>query len=606
MGVWHALAFAAILLAPAAAASWYGPGGEEPDTHIDWQRQGMFLQPGDALANRVYFDAYAALPQTSENPNVALLGSSVLLPGSVEYRALLGVWRDCNGDGAIGAADTALQEYHASLANADTCPAGSPFNDGLWVSEMLMIGAVDPCEYLDDATREADCAGTDAFHANERVLYVNGTRVWGDQGRPGEPAPSECPLAPLPRGTTSGTGALLRYADCHDGTRVATTVNDVDADGSLGLRFDDTENPQEGDSALNQHFPVNLLGNPATGQAGLLEEDTGRPAFHAWDCDASLATLRDPTASGDERGSLSELRVADPSGNQLDGQHFPYAILTTFVPALTFHDRDGNPETPGELVLALDGDGRGTYARVPAPASAPTLDTGGSAWDAAAAAQDAARGDCDPATRDELAQNPGETIESGPQPVRQGARDRNSFVLAFYDGHRGLNENVDDTTGPTTPSDAGLLVRRQDRGGAGPMWRALAATTQDPQLVDRHTLAPARPAYTSFYARIGTDAPMLLTLPPGAGIYGADACPFISPGAPDANGWVCDPTRWWRDAGGNDATPRDTSGAPLGQAPGAEWHLLDVDCRDGQLARGVPVHASLVLASDSGTCERPR
>jgi hypothetical protein len=38
---------------------------------------------------------------------------------------------------------------------------------------------------------------------------------------------------------------------------------------------------------------------------------------------------------------------------------------------------------------------------------------------------------------------------------------------------------------------------------------------------------------------------------------------------------------------------------------GATFHLRDIDCHDGALARGTPAYASLVLASDTGPCAEP-
>lgn len=592
----------ALLVAlPTVGAAWKGPGGEEPDTLLDARDGLMHLEADVADAgSRIYFDAFPALPETSWNPNVAATGSAVLLPGPVEYRALLGSWKDCNRDGYVGAAESALQDYASALLPADTpCTPDTMWNNGGFVTEMIMIGMVDPCERADAATR-AQC-GVDGFAPNERVVYAEGTFVWGDYGRPADPAPPECPLAPLPRGTTSSTGGLLRYVDCQDGRFIANAVNAVDENGNLGLRFEDPEDPRAGDSTLDQAFPVTPFGDGA--RPGLVENGTGRPAATVWDCDAApAAEARDPTAPPGERGALSTIVIEDPTpGSALDDGRFPLVIVTTLTGIHGFEDHDGDAATPSRITVAL-ADGGGAYARV--RGVAPALDAEGSAWDAAERGLDGATGDCDASTASPLdGAAPAGLVESGEPPVRKGARDRNSFVFTFFDGHRGLRPDVDPYTGSDTPSDGGLIVRRQARGGAGPMWLAQGPSIQDPQLVDRHTLGPQPAVYATFYARLGGGLEHLHDVPGHGGTYGAEACSAGIPG-PDANGWVCDPARWWTDAQGPDMMPRYRDGTPLGQSPGAGYHLRDVDCWDGQLVGGVPVQASLAAVSVAGPCDR--
>lgn len=151
-----------LLLSPAALA-WTGPGGAEPDTEPDLDA--MWLDADDGVgAARVYFDAFAATPRAVVNPNAQTDGSVALAP-AVQYHAILGLWKDCDRDGYVGTAMTALQDYRAELLPGDTpCLEGSLWTQGGWVVEMVMIGMVDPCEYAPDAVRERDCAGPpDAF-----------------------------------------------------------------------------------------------------------------------------------------------------------------------------------------------------------------------------------------------------------------------------------------------------------------------------------------------------------------------------------------------------------------------------------------------------------
>lgn len=587
---WAATLGLLIAVLPAVGAAWMGPGGEEPDTVLDRTGGAMFAVPDRTAGpgyGSVYFDAFAAVAQTSLNPNPGATGARVQLAGSVEYRALLGAWKDCNADGYIGAAESALLDYPSALLPDTTiCPPDGPHNRLGWVSEMIAVGMVDPCEHAPDAVRASDCPAVDAYHPNERVLYANGTYVWGDEGLPGAAPPRECALAPLPRGTTASSGALLRYADCQDGHNVARTLSAIDADGSLGLRFEDPEHPESSTSAANAPMPLAPFGDGT--RSGPLAADSGRSAATAWDCDApETAEARDPTG-----GQLSEVAVEDRSGGYLGSGEFPLVVVDA-ITGVGFDDEDDDAATPGVLRVRLT-DETGAYAHLPAPASDPSMDAEGSAWEAIDASADGVRGDCAPENGSALARYaPAALVEGGAEPAN-GPRSRSTFTFVFYDGHRGVREELDPYTGAETPSDGGVIARRQDRGGAGPIWRSLEARATDPQVVDRETLGPQGGRYATFYARLGTDA-LFLTRPAGGGEYGAEAC-SVPTGA-----WTCAASAWWRDAAGNDVMPRYARGEPIGQVPRAPWHLRDVDCHDGALLRGAPLYASLALISD-GAC----
>lgn len=588
-----------LLFAPAGSAAWRGPGSLEPDTRIDREDGRMFPDPPrDPAARRVYFNAWQAVEGTSASPNVALLGTAVIHP-AVHQRAMLGEWLDCDRDGYIGNAESALQEYASILADPLLCPAGSRHNDGQWVSEMLAIGMVDPCEYeRDPAIRQRDCPQpgnvaeptVPAFAYNHVVLYSNDTYVWGDVGAPGAIPRAECALAPMPRGTTSGTGSFLRWADCQDGYRVGATVNAVDSDGRLGLRFDDPENPQASQSHLNQDLPVSLLGAPDS-RTGVAEQGSGDPAWTAWDCDGRTG-VQDPT------GVLSEVVLTDPTpGGRLSGPMFPL-VLTGY----TFRDEDGNGATPGVMRIRLGADANGNLLFVPRPAPA-VLDPTGSSWDAAEAGVDAMRGDCDPTTRsDAQTRYPGTLVEDGDQVLPAARKDQSSFVFTFFDGHRGFNSNVDPYTGEGTPSDGGLLVHRHGRGGAGPLWSATSGSTQDPQLVQRGGSGTSTPGlYFTYYARVGADvvSQQTLTLPGTGGRYGMEAC------GGEPLGWVCDPALWWKGPSGEDVRPYYAKGeVPIGRVPGDPFDLRDVDCYDGAVWRDQDVRASLADLSEDGPCAR--
>lgn len=577
-------------LAASPAAAWSGPGGVEPDTPHDVAHQSMWVDATTVPEGRLYFSGFQALPQTTISPNAALLGDRLAPAPLARHHALLGVWTDCNGDGYIGIAETAAYEYRGELLDAHSpCRGSSLHFDGDWVVEFRAVGMVDPCEHEPAEVRAESCGGMPQFAPNEHVFYADGTAVWADFGLATEAPPAECPLQPLPRGTTSGTGLFLRYADCHTGRSAAGAVNTVDADGGLGLRFDDVENPQEGDSRLNHDFPVNLFGSST--RTGLLQAEAP-PTFTTWDCSQPEggAHVRVPGAPG-------SVAVADPTpGGILTGPRFPLVVVDalknqaglTFLPPTYFVDEDGDASTPGVIRVPVADDDGTVLKAPPVDPHASADPTDASLLAAAAHALDGPAGDCDPQTAgplDPLA--PGGRIEQGDAVVAAARKDRNSLVFTFYDGHRGFHPRLDPTTGETTPSDLGMNVRRHDRGGAGPMWTTGGETQQLPIVPSRGALGETGPRHVTYYARLGEAALVSFRLPiPGIPFtYGAEAC---AAGSADANGWVCDPDAWWKGADGTDARPAYARGEPLGAVPGDAYHMRDVDCLDGRLAAPLP------------------
>jgi len=580
---------ATLVASPGASASWQVAGQREPDTREDLEGGWMHIEA--ATTEGLYFNAFLTLPAEVVNPNSGLLGSRILPAPAAHHRALLGLWLDCNGDEVIGQAEGGVQEYRAELlddAGAARCPAGGLHNDGQWVAEMIGVGKVDPCEYADDATRTADCPGVDAFHANEHVRYDIDSYVWGDHGRPTDRAITACPGLPAARGTTASTGGLLRAADCRMEHQVATFINNVDDALGTGLGFDDPRDPQAGDSPLDQALPLRLIGD--ADHDGQLDDDAdAQPSATVWDCQAPATAARDPTANPGERGALSEIAIDDPSGGALTGPFFPL-ILTGYQ----FEDEDGDPATPGTLRIAL-ADEQGGYAYVPVVAPRADAPTDGSSWRALAQASGGPTGDCD-ATRIAGQPSPAAAIESGAE-TRADRKDRADFTFTFYDGHRGLNPNIDPVTGPRTPSDGGTLFLRQGRGGAGPLWSATSGTDQDPQVVDRTSLAPSGRSYFSYYASVGESTLSSARVPAAhPGSYGAEAC------QDDTHGWQCDATRWWAGRDGGDETPRYARGERLGRVLGDAYHLRDTDCYDGSLIAETGLQASLVALTSAGPC----
>jgi hypothetical protein len=547
------------------------------------------------------------------NPNAGMLETRMRNVGETTYEALFGVWKDCNQDGYVGLAESAARDYRVELVDvSDVCPASSaPYahNDGEWVIELLPIGMVEPCEY-EDADGRRLCGNAQSFAPNPAVIYANGTFLWGDLGAPGEEPVGECPTSP-PQGTFSGTGAMAKWLDCFASGRLAGAVNEHAPEA---LRFEDPKNPQSSSSPLNVVFPVSPWGNPYQGGTGLLEQDSGDPAFRVWDCSSPKggADARDPTGAPGQRGVLSVVNVEDPTpDHSLSGRKDIEGVGCVNLLSDDF-DGDGAYELQVNFT-----DGEGSYAWL--PTFAPSVDNpGGSYYDAFDLAQDglqwgaegtilARPADCDPATNN-TAHLLHVTLESGRPPVDAAGKDRNSFQFTFFDGARGFPP-----AGSRTPADLGVPYARETSvvRFVGGTWKATAGYSYDPQLVDRAALQPAGAAHVSFYARVDESVVVTgfgFTLPrQGVGIYGAEHCgTSIGPGMPDQKGWVCDPEKWFRAPDGSDATPRYRNvegrgpGLALGQPVGAEYHLRDIDCHDGTVAPGV--RASAADLSEDGPC----
>ena len=134
------------------------------------------------------------------------------------------------------------------------------------------------------------------------------------------------------------------------------------------------------------------------------------------------------------------------------------------------------------------------------------------------------------------------------------------------------------------------------------MWSATVQAEQDPQLVSRKDLGPAPPRYVTYYAHLGVDVrDMGIAIPPaGERVYGAENCGASVDGI--HRGWQCDPDLWWKDAQGGDAVPRYARGERIGRLPGDTYHVRDVDCYDGEVLRGLGLHASLQDASGAPPC----
>lgn len=649
------VAIAAALAVPFGAATWRSVGSFEPDTVYDRTEGRMFLDPPtNATQHSLYFNGYTVsgtfvAGQPTTNPNSGTLGTRIVPPAGQSHRALLGVWRDCNRDGYIGLAETAVRDYLEALDEHDPalCPIAPrvdgelipPHNDGTWIKEFFAIGMVDPCQYEhDSAYRTQYCTdiryGTSPakFTKNPDVIYANDTFVWIDFGFPGSIPGNTCPLRPQPEGTTSGTGAVLRVVDCSLQRRVANTVNGLDPNDELGLKFDDVNNPQKSDSRLNQHFPVNLFGNPYNKKTGLLQQYNPADDRYAYEpavsfncAGTSRTDVRDPTAPAGSNGTLNQIGVKAQT------------LRSAGVPVPTA------AETPqgyvGTSVNLSDRSGViiGVYPASPKTTVNPT----GSYYATAEEADDLvyegyetppaeSEGDCDRRTNNSVHQTwPFGLVEEQHEPQSGDAgKTQNTMYAAFWDGSRGASchvgfvgtlgvvptcdDEVEDALGTRYwPMDLGVNAVREGGGVAAlEAWTGSGTTTASAQLV-AGDLQPSPAQYTTFYTRVNESliAQLGLRLPvTSSGIYGADNCgTAIGPGQPKINGWQCDPAKWYVNAAGASSMPHysDTlKRVALGHRVGEPYTIRDVDCYDGSLGRTTDdegVRASLVALA-GGPC----
>src|SRR5205823_5038653 len=160
-------------------------GSHEPDA---WDADAMFATSDtspDPAARDVYFNGflssgYATVGGEGINPNTNAATTTIITPQPTP-RALLGVWKDCNADGYVGALfsaqvdeDQSPDQYPSALADPSICPVGTgvgAYNDGTWVTEMFPIVLV---------------PGSEPEFSRWGILD-RAARVWFDAGRPDDP-----------------------------------------------------------------------------------------------------------------------------------------------------------------------------------------------------------------------------------------------------------------------------------------------------------------------------------------------------------------------------------------------------------------------------------
>lgn len=513
----------AIGLLPAASAAWRGRGYEEPDTPLDLVGGFMWGDAGVA-ARRIYFTVEAVQQHANANPNLGALGSRVAAWPS-DYVAWLGVWRDCNGDGYVGLAETGLHDYRVELlVDPSACPpqTGDPFspdwrpthNDGAWVHEMIAIGT----------RREYD-----ALHY-PHAYFEPSTRVWADFGLPTDGIEALCPTAPTTPGVFRSTGGALRYADCHLARTLTRTANAAAAIAGLDeLSFADAppDHPERSGSLLNQPVPYGRSTDPTM--------------LAVFDCDAGPIPVRDETGALPRKAQVPippngtrNLTIVDDDGDVL-GDNLTRPAWPRQDPQA---DPDGSPA--GTVQHLLDGVVR-CHAAPHADAPYQTLERDLRARPPVRAASDVSfkwrsEQSCEVSTNRQL----------GCPPPLGGL-----YTLLGPDHHYTQQENT--------------------------WWGRYETTDRNPYF-SRGDLHPWGAAHVTAYAWVDA-GPLGLATPGGNGVYGIDHC---ANGAPTSGLWECDPARWYV---AEDGASRRTS---WDVEVGARYNLRDVDCDDLRPAASGP------------------
>ena len=577
-----AILIACVFLAlPLASAEWKGRGFYEPDTARDRSGGFMFVDPDTSPggARQVYFSTYTSqygyAAGTIGNPNLATTGTSILAYPT-DIHAILGVWKDCNKDGYIGAApEGVLGSYpSAMLMDSSVCPptavdVKSPdfvpvHNDGTWVRELLVIGP----DLVNPGLGAQPEGDEPANHTNPWNIADEEARIWADWNLPEDRTYATCIALPYSRDNLESTGGFLRFADCLVGWQITGTANTVgQLTGLDAIRFDDAprERPDQSSSILNQKNPY---GSPS-----------GDAMVTAFDCDA------DPIRVTDE-SQASHVRIDDPTPSDVDGEM-----------EIVFGDDNAT------YVNATDEEYGYTIISQP---QVPTSNPDGSLA-ATVNETESGAGDCD---RSE-APSCGNTIYLGAdqhtngdiyctihtnQEASPAMRRNTDWWFEFEEGNYECT-SVLEARAPeacivdNSPPGYGLHGANEQRFSNS--WYGLPGfvASRNPYL-NRENLQPWGASYLSAYAYVSAAAHDLTTASNAVATYGSDHCSGTTPLSP---WWQCDPDLW------NVGPTGDSIHRPFMVKVGQAYNLLDIDCWDHSLVNGEPQTLSLI---GSGVCHR--
>ncbi|MEA3202043.1 MAG: hypothetical protein QOE90_3471 [Thermoplasmata archaeon] len=580
------VALCAVLCLPAGLAGWGSYGGAEPDTKFDRDQGLMWTSGPDTATDHVYFNGFV---NEGSGGAVAInsptLGSRILGVGEGAYRAILGVWADCNHDGFIGMGDGALIEYRAEVSGAANLPvdpaicpdlpdsaanAGKIHNHGGWITELIPIGSETPT---------GANARAAANVSNYRLLFDPDLKIWADkESKPETPATPFVPndhcssavLTPATDGDkASHTGGVIQQVVC-DESRQGPTPNDLydnaygGAPSVVGMLPRPSTLYQDG-GPLDKPYPGTeqaCKGDPASPPKEPC--DSNAFVYGETDCGGNAQTTRehveDPTGGnvGDVFVNVTTYPVGSPRVNPAGTG--PATVNETLS------------ETPQvETSLTGDGDaadslylGGGTKCDAESQHSnwiyAYPISTGGAPGDVLAGNK----------------KTP-DMVFSWEGPGSRGTCDAQTLWDAFGTGGPDPIPN-DPNAVPALncgqPGSRGLGVNYGEGWFGATNWVNMHPAVAAPS-ADRSGALPAvqpdtTPAYyVSFYATVGLSG---VATPGNAGTYGAEMClSGIGTGAPNVYGWNCDPASWNVDASGV-----QSSAPKVGDA----YNVRDVDCYD--------------------------
>ena len=547
----------ATMLSQGAMATWSNHGSFEPDNSHD-DANFMFVDAPGAITNRIYFNGYTGtsygLRGALVNPNAGALQTTNEAVTLEHHMALFGVWVDCNGDGYVGIAESAMQEYPAALlADTTLCPpvtgdmnvwtAGAHNYNG-WVSEYVPIaGRSDLLDNNNDTRRYAD----------------DEAMVWAENGLYTDPATAggSCPLAPQPRGTFQSTGGLINWLECNPG---------------LMERWNDAWNGRR------------LAGQDVPGITGLTGVDLGL-AFD--DPNNASGTWADHPTFGTENTANSPLKVWDCSAApMLHSGSFVNSTLGPNAPAFWGVAKIAAPRADNYTV----------YQASPSPTGAPNP-TVPAFVNSTQEGLNVLSGqeDCDTSNDD------GHDFYGNNYVFYVGETDFNrvstanktnaAWNLQFLDFNRGelllatVSNNPIAVDNPVFGGYAGAA----NPTPFGSNWNSPSVLVKAGPRTVRADLATgnveiAPPTMFTFYGFVGqATLDRGFALPStSVGTYAEPQCGVETSGI--HNGWNCDKTLWYRNPDGS-PVPEPT---PLAR-PGQKYQFRDTDCYDGRNGLGVAV-----------------
>ena len=537
------LAVALALSVPVGTATWLSYGTYEPDTALDTADLMWHDAPG-AIKNRIYFNGFTTWGNSGANggwinPNVGAAQTNIDLTGSVDFEAILGVWTDCNRDGYVGMAETAVREYHSALLlDTSLCPptsgnvaiwqGGNNYNG--WVTELIPIG--------------------NGFTENgDRKLYRDpGALVWAEPGKPDDPWPDpgvQC--LGRKRGDSQTTGGLLWQADCQGngvalaaGARlpIVKTINDVDAVLGLGIGMGD--DPANSDSPLNQ---------PTFGG-----DESEKSAVFVQDCSAE-PLLVTPDLPGDDLDDVVLLRPVPANPVSSDPTQATVPGTMNYTTESTW----GGPGDPEGDCDTTNDDGQDFYGMLEGNPDVPPYNGKDAAWDNFRF-QTASRGSI-----------PANAVRSG----ASGA----STDLGIT--QLGMECSSSQCLESTWMGDARTYVT--------PIVQTRSALNVDDPLASDIGADVANAQYYTFYAYTSSALDAFnLKAPGGSGVYGGPQCGDNDEGR--HNGWNCDAYWWYRLADGSEVQPDPNAQISTYAKVHQPYNHRDVDCFDGNVgAAGIGV-----------------